>query len=189
MSRRTASQGRNARSVRAWIGAALAVGFATASSSQVGVAAEPPEPQREIALRRIADEAREAHQRGDYLRAAQLYWQGWLLDPSDGGFLYGSARSLQLGGDLLGAIGRYQAFLKLRHQRAELVARARRSLAEAEAALRDRGRSPPAAVPASAATPTDLSEPATPSPAAPAATPAPVTPVKRHALGTTSRHN
>ncbi|MSQ84266.1 MAG: hypothetical protein EXR77_15515 [Myxococcales bacterium] len=94
----------------------------------------------ETALRPFAAEAKAAHQAGDYRRAAALYWQGWRLDPSGGGFLYGSARALDLADELEQAIARYQAFLALRRQDSELVARSRGYLAEAKRRL----ASPPA---------------------------------------------
>ena len=102
--------------------------------AQASLAAPPArDPNRERALRQLADEAKAAFQSGDALRAADLYWQGWLLDPTDGGYLYGSARALHAAGALDAAVSRFRAFLELAHQDPRLAARARESLQRAEA--------------------------------------------------------
>jgi hypothetical protein len=65
------------------------------------------------AVVQLANQAHEAYKAGDQKRAAELYFQAHQLDPGDGAFLWGSARSLQLDGQLELAEVRFVAFLQV----------------------------------------------------------------------------
>lgn len=99
-------------------------------------AAQPAAPNRAVVTTAAA--AKHAYDMGDHARAAELYFQAHQLDPGDGAFLFGSARSLQLAGQLALAATRYAAFLQNERGHADLRARASRHLADTERAREER---------------------------------------------------
>ena len=113
------------------------------------------------AVVRMAKEAHNAHQAGDQKRAADLYFRAHQLDPGDGAFLWGSARSLQLDGQLELAEVRFVAFLQLETADKALREKAVVYLAEVRAEMqRQRALQPLPADPG--VTPTVEAQPATP---------------------------
>ncbi len=131
------------------------------------------------AARDLAVAAFAAHEAADYARAADLYFQAHQLDPADGAFLYASARSLHLGGQLALAIVRYRAFLLVEAANPNYRVRARAYLDEAEAQQRARSEQQRAAELAKAATPTQPTSVAT---IAPLQRPPPLSPLRTAGL-------
>ncbi len=99
--------------------------------------ARPPAPPNRAVVQ-LAQQALAAHRAGDQKRAADLYFRAHQLDPGDGAFLWGSARSLQLDGQLDLAEVRYVAFLQLETADPDLRDKAVTYLAELRAELAQR---------------------------------------------------
>ncbi len=97
-----------------------------------------PRPAPNRAVVELAQDALRAHRKGDQKRAADLYFQAHQLDPGDGAFLWGSARSLQLDDQLELAEVRYLAFLQIERADSDLRAKARVYVAQVQAELAQR---------------------------------------------------
>ena len=116
----------------------IAVGYLVVLLAFSSNAFARPSAPPNRAVVRLANEAHAAYQAGDQKRAADLYFRAHQLDPGDGAFLWGSARSLQLDGQLDLAEVRYVAFLQLETADRALREKAVVYLAQVRAALRGR---------------------------------------------------
>lgn len=151
-----------------WTGIAAAVLAVSVTFWSLALPAAPRSPDGaspRAKVEKLAGGAMRAFAAGRYAEAAERYAAAHALDPRGGAFLFSSARSLQLAGQLAAAADRFRAFLQLGDSAPELRERALRHL---EAILVEQAR-------AAAPTPSPLPEPVTaervPEPLPAAATP------------------